>query len=95
MRALLLGLMLLSSSAGAETPKERAERLMTAKASSILPHWYRRTSKVSCVSYCKDGITSSDFNLTAVDTRTDQSVELAIYCDDIPDEHQCGWGFRR
>ncbi len=87
--------MLMVSEAHAETPKQRAERLITIKAKSILPPWYRRTSKINCVSYCQNGITSSDFNLEATDIRTGQTVKLAIYCDDVPDIHQCGWGLRR
>ncbi len=87
--------MLLAVEAHAETPKQRAERLMSAKVHTILPPWYKPTSKIVCVSYCRNGVTSSDFNLTALDTRTGGSEALAIYCDDTPDEHQCGWGIRR
>lgn len=67
---------------------------MALKVTSLLPSWYRPVSKIRCVLYCRNGITSSDFNLEAVDTRTGQTVKLAIYCDDVPDVHQCGWGVR-
>lgn len=92
-RALAL-LLALTSAASAETPKERAERLISAKAGTILPKWYQPVTPIVCVSYCKNGITSSTFELVAVHTETGKSVPLAIYCDDVPDKHQCGWGVR-
>lgn len=88
-------LMLATTLAQAETPKERAERLMTAKVRSIVPKWYQQLSRVRCVSYCKNGLTSSTFELEAVNTNTGRPELLAIYCDDVPDKHQCGWGVRR
>lgn len=86
--------MLLAGEAYAENSKQRAERLMSARVGSILPHWYQPTSKVVCVNYFKNDITSSTFNLTTRDTHTGESNNLVIYCDDMPDLHQCGWGVR-
>jgi hypothetical protein len=88
-------LLALTTTASAETPKQRAERLMTAMVRTVLPKWYEPVSRIRCVSYCKDGITSSTFELEATDTNTGKLEYLAIYCDDVPDKHQCGWGLRR
>lgn len=81
---LLVGALLLSTSE--EKTLEEARRRLPA----IVPHWYLQRTPLRCLSHCKT-LAGSDFRFEAYDTHAKEEVEVTVVCDDIPDEHQCGY----
>ena len=81
---LLVGALLLSTSE--EKTLEEARRRIPA----IVPSWYVQRTPLHCVSYCKT-LAGSTFRFEGIDTHEKRAVEITVICDDIPDEHQCGY----
>lgn len=74
----------------AQTPTSKVEAEAQARLSRIVPGWYQQETPLRCIQYCKT-LAGSEFRYQARDTREQQEVIITVVCDDVPDQHQCGY----